>query len=465
MKHITIENLVAVTKGKLIATVHDASSLSGKSVSSVVIDSRKVESNSLFVPIKGDHVDGNDYILDAFEKGAIAAFTDTKLFTPPQGKYLIYVDNVRKALLALGRYYKNMFDIPFVAITGSVGKTTTKDMIASVLKQKYNTLATEGNYNNDLGVPLTLFRLKDYHEVAIIEMGMNHAGEIQQLAETVEPSIAVISNVGVAHIEFLGSRENILSAKCEIFNSMKLTGLGICNADDDMLPTIEGKYKFRTEWFSTKKKADVYASNLSVESMTQTKCTVHTKKGDIDLTVPMGGEHMVSNALAAVSVGLALDIPLVDIKRGIEMFEPSKNRLALIDLPKNVTLLNDSYNANPVSMKASIDILSEAAQRTVAVLGYMGELGSFAPKMHEEVGSYIALKKIDVVYYVGGCGTEITNGAKENGMEHFYAFDTKEALWEALSKDIKENDTILVKGSRSMALETIVENIVKLCKE
>lgn len=465
MKHITIENLVAVTKGKLIATVTDASTLRGRVATSIVIDSRKVEENSLFVPMKGENVDGNDFILDAFEKGAIAALTDTKLFTPPEGKYLIYVDNVRTALLSLGRYYKNMFDIPFVAITGSVGKTTTKDMIASVVKQKYNTLATEGNYNNDLGVPLTLFRLKDYHEVAIIEMGMNHAGEIRKLAEIVSPTISVISNVGVAHIEFLGSRENILLAKSEIFAYMKESDLGICNLDDDMLPKLEGKTKFPIEWFSTKQETDVYATDITISSITKTKCTVHTKQGDIDLEIPMAGEHMVSNALAAVSVGLALDVPLADIKTGIETFEPSKNRLALIDLPKSVTILNDSYNANPVSMKASIDILAEAKGRKVGVLGYMGELGSFAPKMHEEVGAYIGLKKIDAVYYVGGCGAEISVGAKENGMESFYAFDSKEDLWDALSKDIKENDTILVKGSRSMALETIVEKIVKQCKE
>ncbi|MFI3174985.1 MAG: UDP-N-acetylmuramoyl-tripeptide--D-alanyl-D-alanine ligase [Bacillota bacterium] len=465
MKHITIENIVAVTKGKLIATGSTASALQGKVATSVVIDSRKVEQNSLFVPIKGENVDGNDYILDAFEKGAIAAFTDTKLFTPPEGKYLIYVDNVKTALLALGRYYKNMFDIPFVAITGSVGKTTTKDMIASVVKQKYNTLATEGNYNNDLGVPLTLFRLKDYHEVAIIEMGMNHSGEIRKLVEIVEPSISVISNVGVAHIEFLGSRENILFAKCEIFAYMKATDLAICNLDDDMLIKLEGKTKFPIEWFSTKQETDVYATDIVISSMTKTKCTVHTKEGDIDLVIPMAGEHMVSNALAAVSVGLALDVPLEDIKIGIESFELSKNRLDLIDLPKNITLLNDSYNANPVSMKASIDILSEAKNRTVAVLGYMGELGSFAPKMHEEVGEYLVKKGVDCCYYVGACGEDISSGAKKNDMENFYAFDSKEALWEALSKDIKENDTILVKGSRSMALETVVEKIVKQCKE
>lgn len=465
MKHITIENLVAVTKGKLIATVTDASTLRGRVATSVVIDSRKVEENSLFIPIKGENVDGNDYILDAFEKGAIAALTDTKLFTPPEGKYLIYVNNVRTALLALGRYYKNMFDIPFVAITGSVGKTTTKDMIASVVKQKYNTLATEGNYNNDLGVPLTLFRLKDYHEVAIIEMGMNHSGEIRKLAEIVSPTISVISNVGVAHIEFLGSREKILLAKCEIFSNMQASDLAICNLDDDMLPKLEGKTKFPIEWFSTKQETDVYATDIEIASMTKTKCTVHTKAGDIDLVIPMAGEHMVSNALAAVSVGLALDVSLEDIKIGIESFELSKNRLALIDLPKNVTVLNDSYNANPVSMKASIDILTAAKNRTVAVLGYMGELGSFAPKMHAEVGEYLALKKIDMVYYVGGCSAEISAGAKENGLENFRVFDTKANLWTALSKDIQENDTILVKGSRSVALETVVDEIVKQCKE
>lgn len=465
MKHITIENLVAVTKGKLIATVTDASTLRGRVATSVVIDSRKVEENSLFIPIKGENVDGNDYILDAFEKGAIAALTDTKLFTPPEGKYLIYVNNVRTALLALGRYYKNMFDIPFVAITGSVGKTTTKDMIASVVKQKYNTLATEGNYNNDLGVPLTLFRLKDYHEVAIIEMGMNHSGEIRKLAEIVSPTISVISNVGVAHIEFLGSREKILLAKCEIFSNMQASDLAICNLDDDMLPKLEGKTKFPIEWFSTKQETDVYATDIEIVSMMKTKCTVHTKAGDIDLVIPMAGEHMVSNALAAVSVGLALDVSLEDIKIGIESFELSKNRLALIDLPKNVTVLNDSYNANPVSMKASIDILTAAKNRTVAVLGYMGELGSFAPKMHAEVGEYLALKKIDMVYYVGVCSAEISAGAKENGLENFHAFDTKADLWTALSKDIQENDTILVKGSRSVALETVVDEIVKQCKE
>jgi len=457
MKNMTIREIIKATDAQVIA-VDGLDEILEKSISHITQDSREVTEDSLFLAIQGERLDGHQFIADCFEKG-VAACLSSKVIAPKKGSALLLVPDVKKALLKLATHYRNKFDIPFIGITGSVGKTTTKDMVASVLGQKYDVLWTQGNYNNDIGVPLTLFRLEDHHQIAVIEMGMNHFGEIHALAEVVRPQLGLISNVGVAHIEYLGSREGIMKAKCEMFDFMPEDGVAVLNADNDMLITLDGKLPQKVHWFGVENKKDVYAENLELLGMEKTKCSVYTPIGAFDVVVPMPGEHMVLNALSAVAVGLEMGLSLDEMKAGIENFVPTKNRMNVMKLDNGITVLNDVYNANPVSMKASLDILENGDGRKVAILGFMGELGEYAPEMHEEVGAYAAEKGIDLLFCIGNFSEKMEQGAKDGGMKEVYRYGSQEEFWNQGLTLLKKGDAILVKASRSMALEKTVEKI------
>jgi UDP-N-acetylmuramoyl-tripeptide--D-alanyl-D-alanine ligase len=290
-------------------------------------------------------------------------------------------------------------------------------------------------------------------------MGMKHFGEIHALTEVVRPQLGLISNVGVAHIEYLGSREGIMKAKCEMFDFMPQDGVAVLNADNDMLITLDGKLPQKLRWFGVENKKDVYAENLELLGMEKTKCSVHTPVGTFDVVVPMPGEHMVLNALSAVTVGLEMGLTLKEMKMGIENFVPTKNRMNVIKLDNGITVLNDVYNANPVSMKASLDILANADGRKVAILGFMGELGEFATEMHEEVGAYAAEKGIDLLFCIGKFSECMEQGAKNKGIKEIHRYDSQEDFWNHGLELLNKGDCILVKASRSMALEKTVEKI------
>lgn len=456
MKELTINEIIIATGAQMIATGDMAAALE-RTVSHVTQDSREVGANSLFVPLKGTVRDGHTFIPQCFEKGAVC-FSE-KVLAPQNGGILLLVPDARQALLDLAKYYRNLFPIPFVGITGSVGKTTTKDMIASVLSQKYDTLWTLGNYNNDIGVPLTLFRLEEHHQAAVIEMGMNHFGEIALLSGIVRPDMGVISNVGVAHIENLGSREGILQAKCELFSGMQKDGVAILNGDNDMLQTMAGKLSQRTVWFGLEGERDFYADEIEQMGLEKTACVIHTPKGSISVEIPVPGRHMVLNALSAAAVGQEMGLSLEEIKAGIESFQPTKNRMNVMCGGNGITILNDVYNANPVSMKASLDILANAEGRKVAILGFMGELGEFAQAFHQEVGAYAAEKGVDLLFCIGGHNEAMAEGAKKGGLEQVYCFEDQEALWETGLPLLQRGDTVLVKASRSVGLEKTVEKI------
>ncbi|MBR6542797.1 MAG: UDP-N-acetylmuramoyl-tripeptide--D-alanyl-D-alanine ligase, partial [Anaerotignum sp.] len=342
---------------------------------------------------------------------------------------------------------------------GSVGKTTTKDMIASVLSQKYNTLWTDGNYNNEVGVPLTMFRIEDHHEAAVIEMGMNHFGELDRIAKAVRPHIGVISNVGVAHIEYLGSREGILKAKCEMLGHMDENGVAILNADNDMLQTLEGKLPQRIVWFGIENKKGFYADEIEQIGLEKTACTIHTPVGDVRVDVPIPGMHMVLNALSAAAVGVELGLTLEQVKAGIENFQATKNRMSIEKTKDGITILNDVYNSNPVSCKASIDILANAEGRKIAMLGFMGELGDYSEEGHREVGAHAAAKGIDVLYCIGDYCNYMAEAAKAAGMQEVYYMETQEEFWEKGIPTLKEGDTILLKASRSREFEKTVAKL------
>ena len=376
----------------------------------VCTDTRKIQPGSLFVCLRGERFDGHSFASQAAKLGAAALLVDHPVDADvPQ----LVVTDTGKALLQLAGWYRRRFQLPVVGLTGSVGKTTTKEFIALVLGAKYNTLKTQGNLNNEIGVPQMLFRLEDSHTAAVIEMGMNHFGELDRIAKAVRPNIGVISNVGVAHIEFLGSREGILKAKCEMLAHLEKDGVAILNADNDMLQTLEGKLPQRVRWFGVEHKKDFYADEIAQVGLEKTACTIHTPIGSVRVNIPIPGVHMVLNALSAAAVGVELGLTPEQVKAGIEGFRATKNRMSIETTKDGITILNDVYNSNPVSCKASLDILANAKGRRIAVLGCMGELGDDAEEGHREVGIHAAEKGIDVLYCIGLCCDYMADAAKK----------------------------------------------------
>ncbi len=458
MKSLSVREISAAVGGKILNCDEN------KIVLNISTDSRDILKGDLFIPLKGENFDGHEFIDTAFEKGAVCALSEIEINTQ---KTYIKVDNTKKALADLAEYYRNLFDIPVAAVTGSVGKTTTKDIIYSVLGQKFNTVKTDGNFNNEIGVPLTIFKIEENTEAAVIEMGMNHFGEIRRLCKMVKPDAAVITNVGYSHIENLGSREGILKAKCEIFDFLKEEGLKILNGDDDMLMTLKGREK-NTCFYGTANYSydenDFYADEIAEKGIDGISFRVHKGSESFWANIETPGRHMVLNTLAAAAVGDYFGLNFEQIKKGVESFEPTKMRMDVIRTDK-YTIINDVYNANPVSMKAGIDVLSESSLRKVCILGDMFELGDFAPKLHFEVGEYACQKNIDVIICIGNISKNIYEGALKRAAldnidaKNIFYFKTQEKFFAEIDDILKNNDIILVKASRGMKFEKTVEKI------
>ena len=459
MKNMTLENIEKACGGRYIGTEAEKKT----EVLGVVIDSRQVESGYLFVAIPGEKVDGHKFIPDVFAKGAAAVLSEQQL-EDPAGPYIL-VESTTKALRDLAEYYRKSLDIKVVGITGSVGKTSTKEMIASVLSEKYRVLKTEGNYNNEIGLPLTIFKIRAEHEVAVLEMGISEFGEMHRLATMANPDICVITNIGLCHLENLKTRDGILKAKTESFAHLKKDGIAILNGDDDKLSTIrqvgdqepvfygmEEKMEYRED-----AKKSVYATGVEHLGLYGMQARIHTPEGERDVRIPIPGEHNVYNALAATAVGLSLGLSLDQISSGILKAKTIGGRTNLLNTG-SMTVIDDCYNANPVSMKASIDVLATAEGRKIAVLGDMGELGENEKKLHYEVGEYLAKKEIDVLFCAGELSEEIAKAAqKESKTCEVYYFKTREALLEQLLPFLKKGDTVLVKASHFMEYPKIVK--------
>lgn len=431
-----------------------------KIIKNIVTDSRKIQENDIFIPIKGDNFDGHSFIEMAFDKGAICALseqTDDVL-----RKNVIYVKSTKKALLKISEFIMEKLNIKTVAITGSVGKTTTKDMIFSVISQKFNALKTEGNFNNDIGLPLTVFRLNESHEVAVLEMGMNNFSEIQVLSKVAKPDICVITNVGVAHIENLGSREGILKAKSEIFDFAKPNFKAVLNGDDDMLISLKDTLNSEIIWFGIENKNGIFADNIIDKQIYGTEVKIHTEKGCFTVNIPVPGHHNILNALCATAVGILLDIDINLIKKGIEEFTPGKMRMSVKRVNEKITVIDDVYNANPVSMKSSIDVLSSCKGKKTAILGDMFELGKEENRMHKEIGNYVAEKGIDTLICIGEISKEMFYGAKEKGMANVLYFATQDKFINEGADKIDFTGTVLVKGSRGMKLEKTVSYLLEV---
>lgn len=449
-----LKDLIEFSKGKLIGN-YDLE----LDISKFSIDSRTVDDKTFFIPLKGEKVDGHDYIDSAIQNGAIGFFTSRDVNEIP-GKIIIKVEDTLKAMQDLARNLRTCRkDVPLIAITGSVGKTTTKDMVYSVLQTKYNTLRTKGNFNNDIGMPLTLINYEK-EDIIVLEMGMNHLGEISFLSNIAKPNVAIITNVGHSHIGNLGSRENILKAKLEIIDGMENEGILIINGDNDMLSKVKNtKQKIIT--FGFENEADVFAYNIKVED----DCTLFNIKEDEKeylVKINLVGEKFIYNALAAWSIGKLYEIPCEDRIIALSNCEFTKMRMN-IERKNGITIIDDSYNASPESMKLALQALSKQdAKRKIAILGDMFELGEYAESLHTRVGEDVVNFEIDMLFIVGKLAKNIAQGAVNKGMpkENIITFENLDELLYNLDSQIKDGDAILVKASRAMGFEKIVEKII-----
>lgn len=415
-------------------------------------DSRQMKNGGMYIPLKGERFDGHNFIESAFQTGAQAIISEKDV--KYEDKIVIKVKDTYQALKDMASYLRNHRPVKVVGVTGSVGKTSTRDMVYSVVKQKYKTLKTEGNYNNEIGLPLTILRYHD-EEILVLEMGMNHLQEMSRLSMIARPDIACITNVGTAHIGELGSRENILKAKLEITDGMKEGSTLIINQDNDMLQTVELPH-LNVVRVGKGKEASIQASHIVLEETKSSFEVEYQGKKEI-IEVPVQGEHNISNALIAIAVGIALNISLEDIKKGIQEFKLTKNRMDILE-KNHKTVIDGTYNASVDSMKSSIDVLANYKKRKVAILADMLELGDYSQQLHEEVGSYVSSKGIDILVCVGKEAKYIYQKARES-MKDVYYFESNQEVIDRLDELLKEDDVILVKGSHSMNLKEVVEKI------
>ena len=399
MKNMTLMVIAESCNGML----HQAGADLKKCAAGVVLDSRKVEKDFIVIATKGERVDGHDFIPQVMEKGALAVVCE-KVPEDERIPYILVEDSFQ-ALKDIAEYYRQQLSVKVVGITGSVGKTSTKEFIAGVLSEKYKVLKTEGNFNNEVGLPLTVLRIKEEHEVAVLEMGISNFGEMHRLSKIAKPDVCVMTNIGQCHLEFLGTREGILKAKSEIFDFANEKAAVFVNGDDDMLITVperNGKVPTR---FGLSEANDVYATDVENRGLFGSEAKIHIKKEDgseecFAVSVPLPGGHMVYNALAAAGVANELGLTTEQIQAGISAVKPVGGRSNIIRAEK-YTLIDDCYNANPVSMEAAIDLLSMALTRKVAILGDMFELGENSDALHERVGKYAVEKDVDMLLCVG----------------------------------------------------------------
>ncbi len=462
MKDLSVKNILDVTNGELVVGNEDYVC---KSYSK---DTRTIKEGDCYIGIKGETFDGSKFWEQALENGASTVIVQNVDISSEDkekwaDKNIIKVEDTLEALYSIARYKRSLYDIPVIAITGSVGKTSTKDIVANVVAKKYKTLKTVGNNNNNIGLPFTILRMQD-EEAAVLEMGMNHFGEISLLASIANPNICIITNIGTSHIGNLGSRENILKAKLEILEGSKKTAV-IVNNDNDLLHKWyeENKENYNIKTYSITEKSEVMAKDIVLrENASDFTCKIGDKEERI--TVPVGGEHFVLNSLCAITVGEVLGIEADKIKSGIESFELTKKRMDIFELKNGVKIINDAYNASLESMKASLKVLSEFKDnRKIAVLGDMFELGDFAKELHEKVGEEVVKNKVDILIAAGENSKYMAEEAKKGMKEgNVYYLENKENIESLLQKIVNKGDVILFKASNGMQYYKIAERMVEL---
>ena len=429
-------------------------------------DTRDIQKNDVYVGIKGQNFDGNLFYEEALEKGASVCILqsdniDINKLEKFENIAIIRVEDTIKALQEIATYKRSLYNIPVVAITGSVGKTSTKDIIASVMSEKYNVLKTEGNLNNHIGLPLTILKLKE-HDAMVVEMGMSALGEIRTLTNIAKPTMCVITNVGTSHIGELGSRENILKAKLEILEGMQKDGILVINNDNDLLHIWnENNKEYSVKTYGIENTSDIVAQNIVLdENGSSFNVTINNNTHNVK--VPVGGNHFVLNSLCAINVGLQNGIEIEKIINGIAKFELTKNRMDIQKNSNNVTIINGSYNASYDSMKASIEHLANLKGRKIAVLGDMLELGEFSKELHEKVGYEVYKNNIDILVVCGKEAKYISSKAIELGMNKSSVFEFNELndVVDYLKSMLKSEDIVLVKASNGMKFHKIVSEIL-----
>jgi UDP-N-acetylmuramoyl-tripeptide--D-alanyl-D-alanine ligase len=437
MKRLSVYEIAEACKGRLVNPVN-------VSASSVCTDSRKIEPGAVFFALRGPNFDGHAFAEASFEKGAVCAVVESEIHT---GFPHIVVGNTQRALLDLAAYYRRLFPgVTVIGITGSAGKTTTKDLTASVMSQGFKTKKTDGNFNNHIGVPLTLFGLDEGDEVIVVEMGMNHAGEIRELSLAAAPDIAVITNIGDSHIENFENREGIFRAKMEITDGLKANGVLIVNGDD---PLLNKNDRHKTIL--------CHIDKTSVVPLGLDGVRYHYKGQGIN--IPLPGEHMISNTLLAAAVGETMGLTLRQIAKGIESFTPSPDRMSFIQA-NGMQIINDSYNANPASMKAAISVLKDIKGRRVCILGDMFELGRHAEPLHREVGVYAALQGVNLIT-IGPLAKHAADGYETAGNYKAVRFPDKSSFLLAWRDMLEPGDTVLLKASNGMAFNEVLEGLIK----
>ena len=442
MKPITLREVAAACNGVL----HGDPDIK---ITSIVTDSRQAKEGSLFAAIKGARSDGHRFIPMTFEQGAVCALCED---APGIDAAYIQVESTLVALKGIAEYYRSLFTIPFIGITGSVGKTSTKEFISAVLSQKYKVHKTAGNFNNELGVPLTLFGIDESHEAAVIEMGISGFGEMTRLSKMVRPDISVITNIGCCHLENLGDRDGVLKAKTEMFTYLKDNGTIILCHDDDKLRTVKEYKGIKPVFYGTGADDEYRAENIAERGLDGIDCTLIHGDMRIDVTIPTMGRHNVLNALAAMAVGTKLGLNAEEIKNGIESFQNvgSRNRIIKTD---TLTIIDDCYNANPTSTKAGLNTLAALSGRRSAVLGDMKELGADELTLHREVGEYAKSVGIDLLIAVGPLSKATAEGFSEGAVY----FETVDDCIAGIKELLQAGDTVLVKASHSMQFERITE--------
>ena len=461
MKQMTLSNIIEACHG----TYHGPQEKLSSMAEGVVIDSRKAEPGFVFIATKGERVDGHSFVRQVMEKGALCVIAERTLqqedFGPQNEICYIQVSDSFQALKDIAAFYRSRLSIPVVGITGSVGKTSTKEMIAGVLSAKFQVLKTEGNLNNEIGLPLTILSIRDCHEVAVVEMGISDFGEMSRLTAIARPDICVITNIGQCHLENLGTRDGILKAKTEIFEGLSKDGYAVLNGADDKLITISQVHGKKPYFFDSE---DCYATDVVSRGLFGTDCRIHTKDCVIWAQIGVPGAHQVSNAMAAVMVAQLLGMTKEEIETGIRMVRAIGGRNHIVQKGE-LTVIDDCYNANPVSMRAALDLLGLALGRKVAVLGDMFELGEDSDALHRSVGEYAALSKADVLVCIGENARYIFEGADrvmaqdEKNKLSLYYFTDKASFLARRDEILRAGDTILLKASHGMAFETLLEQL------
>ena len=470
MKGLTIRKIIEACHGQ----AQGCEAVMDQEITSVTTDSRKIEKGCLFVPIVGTRVDGHDFIKEVMSEGALAALTERKLDDEDFPR--IQVESSLQAVKEIAAAYLDLLGIPVVAVTGSVGKTSTKEAIASVLSQKYKTLKTLGNFNNELGLPLTVFRLRE-EEIAVLELGINHFGEMTRLGKIARPDTAVITNIGTCHLEFLGDRDGVLRAKTELLPFVRENGHIVLNGNDDKLITVKEEHGIRPVFYGISEEKDasdkalpfaVWADDITDRGFDGTDVRIHVGEEAFVVHIPIPGRHMVSNALAACTVGSIYGLTAAEMKQGLEALTGMDGRFHVIETD-SLHIVDDCYNASALSMKASLDILKSAAGRRVAILGDMGELGDFAVPLHREVGAYAVNTGADEVIFVGELAGHMYEAAKEaalkgelSGQIRLYHEPDVASLEKNMAGYLQKGDTVLVKASHFMHFEKIVEDLQAL---